>query len=320
MVRKNTLKTKILSALLVFSVVLLPFLDGSVSATQCTPGNSPCSSEFQVDIPEVLTVQITQPSEWVVGDVGTFLRNTITLNVASNNPAGFTASMTSAAATADGSALTSTHTGSTSVIPMLTSSWTRSNTTATKFWGYSLDDSSETGTYNALALRNSVTPTTLISSGTTASASKDIYIGAKADSSIDSGAYQGTIIISVVTGTITPSNPVIPTDPATPEDTTSANPTYQAGVSQGDPGRTIYTNTTQNTVAGTTTSTLAVSEGDTRAAYQDPQGVSTAKVGESTPLATGIAVTAAIAAISGAAFFMFARNHGGGNMGDDDEF
>lgn len=314
MVRKNTLKTKILSALASSFAVSLSVLSGSVSAeVPCAAGTS-CAN-FQVNIPEILTVQITRPNSWAVGDTGTFLRNTITLNVVSNNPAGFMASMTTGATTAAGSALTNIHAGSTSTIPMLTSNWTRSNTTLTKFWGYSLNDASETGTYGALALKDAVTPVTLIPAGTMETASKDIYIGAKADGSIDSGTYQGTIIISVVSGAITEDNPVTPVDPATPDDTVANNPAYQPGASQSDPGRTIYTNTSYN---GTTnTSTLEVSEGDTRSSYQDPQGVSTARINEGTPLATGLAVTAAVAAVAGVAFFVIARKR---DDEDDDEF
>lgn len=314
MVRKNTLKTKILSALVSSFVISLSVLSGNVSAEVPCAAGTTCTN-FEVNIPEILTVQITRPNSWAVGDVGVFLRNMITLNIVSNNPAGFTASMTTGATTAAGSALTNTYADSTSTIPMLTSNWTRSDTTVTKFWGYSLDDASETGTYGTLALKGATTPVTIIPAGTMETASKDIYIGAKADSSIDSGTYQGTIIISVVSGTITEDNPVTPTDPATPDDTIADNPAYQPGASASDPGRTIYTNT--NYSGTTNTSTLEVSEGDTRTSYQDPQGVSTARINEGTPLATGLAVTAAVAAVAGIAFFVIARKR---DEDDGDEF
>lgn len=205
MVKRNTLKTKILGSFMAAFIALVSILVGNASATTCdvngavSCGDDP-SSDFQVSIPEVLTVQIVPPSNWAVGNIGTFVRNTVTLNVISNNAAGFTASMTTDATTASDAALVNTFAGSSSVIPMLTTSWTRSDTSTTKFWGYSLDDSSETGTYSALALKNAAIPTTLIPSGTTNSVSKNIYFGAKADSTVDSGTYQGTVIISVVSG------------------------------------------------------------------------------------------------------------------------
>ena len=327
MVRKrviqNALKTRILSGVAASFIAISLFNGGAVYANvTCTTdgGEAQCAdgTNFQVKIPEILTVQVTRPSDWIVGDMGDFLRNTITLNVSSNNAAGFTASMTTAATTAAGAALANTQLGSNSTIPMLTSDWTRANTSLSKFWGYSLNDASETGTYSAVALKGSSTPVTLIPAGTTESASKDIYIGAKADSSIDSGTYQGTLVFSVVSDIITEDNPVIPVDPAVPDDTIADNPTYQPGNSQGDPGRTIYTE--NSSTSTTNTSTIEVSEGDTRDAYQDPHGVTTGKANEGTPLATGLAVTAAVAAVAGSAFFVIAYKRRKEKEDEDDEF
>lgn len=318
MVRKTTLKTKILSSF-AFSFILASVLSCGVHAdTVCTVNNGipECTNgaNFQVNIPEILTVSITRPNTWATGNVGEFLRNVVTLSVVSNNPVGFAASMTSdktaaqVSADSTATALKSINTSSSSAIPMLSSSWTRGNTSVTKFWGYSVDDSSETGTYSGIALKDDASPTVLIPAGTTSSAEQNIYFGAKADSTVDSGTYQGTVIISVVTG-VASSDPVVtPSDPVTPSDTETNNPAY-------DGTQTAYTATTYS---GTIhTSTLEVSEGDTRSAYQDPQGVSTAKINEGTPLATGLAVTAAVAAVAGVAFFIAARRR---EEEDDDEY
>ena len=317
MVRKTTLKTKILSSFAFSFIFASAIFHGVNAATVCTVNNGvpECTNgaNFQVNIPEILTVNITRPNSWATGNVGDFLRNVVTLSVVSNNPVGFAASMTSdktsAQVTADSTAtaLRSINSSSSSAIPMLSSAWTRSDTTTTKFWGYSIDDSSETGTYNGVALKDA-SPTVLIPAGTTASAERNIYFGAKADSTVDSGTYQGTVIISVVSGVAAESPVVTPVNPVTPDATSTNNPAY-------DGAQTAYTATTYS---GTIhTSTLEISEGDTRSSYQQPQGVSTAKINEGTPLATGLAVTAAVAAVAGIAFFVAARRR---EEEDDDEY
>ncbi len=284
----------------------------------CNPSDNASSCDedinFQVNIPEVLTISITHPNEWASGDVGVFLRNTVNLEVTSNNGAGFTASMTSDSTTANGAALSNTFSGSDATIPMLSSSWTRSNESVSKFWGYSIDDSSETGTYNAVALKGSASPSTIMTTSNSGSANQNIYFGAKADNTVDSGTYVGTVIISVVSGTITEDNPITPVDPATPEDTNppKTNPTYD-NTSNRD--RTVYTNT--EVATSSTTETIQVSEGDTRDSYTAPQGVTESKINEGTPLATGLAATAAVSAVAGIAFFVAARRR---EEDDDDEY
>lgn len=317
MVRIHTLKQKILSSV-VLSALVVPMAMNSGVHAACNPSDeaSSCSADtnFQVNIPEVLTISITHPNEWAAGDVGVFLRNTVNLEVTSNNAAGFTATMTSDSTTTDGAALTNTYSSSDTTIPMLSAAWTRANTTATKFWGYSIDDSSETGTYNAVALRGATTPTSILTTNASGSANQNIYFGAKADNTVDSGTYVGTVIISVVSGTITEDNPVTPVDPATPEDVNppKTNPTYD---NTNDRDRTVYTNT--EVATGTTTDTLQVSEGDTTDSYADPHGVTESKINEGTPLATGLAATAAVSAIAGIAFFVAARRR---EEQDDDEY
>ncbi len=309
MVRKTTLKTRILGSF-AFSLFIAAALVNNSYATTCTINNREtdnCTSgtNFQVKVPEVLTVSLTTPNSWAAGDAGVFLRNLVTLEVISNNPAGITASMTTNSTTTEGSALANTYSGSSSTIPMLTADWTRSNESATNFWGYSTNDDSETGTYSAIALKGATVPSTVIPSGSTGTVSKNVYFGAKADTTKDSGTYSNTVVISVVSGTITEDNPVTPVDPAKPSDTNTNNPTYD---NTNNRDRTVYTATTSNDSSRTTT--LEVSQGDTRDAYSAPAGVTTTKINdEGTPLATGLAITAVVAAVAGVAFFVVARRH-----------
>ena len=226
------------------------------------------------------------------------------------------------------------------VIPTLSSSTTRSAFPANK-WGYSLNDTaagSGSSNYNAM----STSAITLITANAgTYSGSQDIYFGAKADMSQAAGTYTGTVIISVVTGTINEntgndnSNPTTPTNPATPDN--SGTPTYNSvtggtdntptgvGVSTIDgtlpgSGGTRYSGTTTYTSVSTsdsvTTTTTQITGGDNTDAYSSPQGVMNSNISSGTNLSTALATTAVVAAASGAFFFIAAKRR---DDDDDDE-
>lgn len=277
------------------------------------------TTTFQVNVKESLTVAVSTPSTWASGNVDTFLRNTVNVNVSTNNANGFTASMYSRNTTD----LTNTA-KSTETLPTLSSSYTCTNANCPAFpanyWGYSLNDGSNTGTYNPMTSSTS-SPITLISAAAgTSTGSQDVYFGAKANVNKAAGTYAGTVIISVVTGVIDSStNPVTPTNPATPNSTDNTA-TYASSPTGGANGSTTYTY--RNTSSGVTTTTTQVSDGDNTSAYNGytpPQGVTDNTIAEvtdgSSSLATGLATTAAVAATSGLLFFIIAKRRDE----DDDE-
>lgn len=294
------------SAFSIFSAQSIP----SATAAACT--TSPCDTTFQVDVKETISVDITTPTDWATGNIDTFLRNTINIGVTTNNPNGFVVGMTTGSSS---TALTNTA-KSTATLPTLTAAWTRSSTT-TNFWGYSLTDSSETGTYYGM-VNSSSTPIKIFDS--TQGTNKDVYFGAKADISQASGTYAGTVIFTVVSGAT--SFPGTPTNPVTPSSTTETA-VYNAAPAGGTNGTTTYTYNTSGT--GTTTTTTQISDGDNRdiySGYTPPQGVSDATVSTtennlngSSSLATGLAVTAAVAATAGLGAFVLAKRR----EDDDDE-
>ena len=312
MVRQNALKTNAFVGLAVASILVFSVIFAMSSLTYAAEQGV----DFQVNLQESLTVSLTVPDNGAEGSlsynsvagkwVSALLRNMINLNISSNNPAGFTASMTSSSATS--AALTNSMSAlPNDTIPTLSSDWTRSDTSATKFWGWSTNDDSETGTYHQVALKNA-TPNTLVSS--TGSVNQNVYFGAKADSTIAAGTYEGTVIISVVTGVISdPGNPAIPVDPVVPGDLTPGVPTYDGGV-------TAYTSSTTNSTNHTSTNTTKINTGNTtQYSYADPAGATTTVINEGTPLATGLAVTSAIAATTGIFFLIAAKRR----KDDDDE-
>ena len=310
-------------------------------AEACTDSTSPyeCNTTFQVNVKETLSVSVTTPTEWASGTPtydstsGTwstdFLRNKVTVDVTANNQIGFTASMYASNSTS----LTNTA-KSTATLPTLSSSTTR-DAFPVNHWGYSLDAASmggnnygETDAGNGSSnyfplVSTSATPITIMNG--TSTGTRNVYFGAKADLAQASGTYAGTVVISVVTGTINENtNPITPTNPATPETDTNQQDnqaTYTgstgtgATTGGGTNGTTVYTRRYSSPAVDPTTNTTAteVSEGDNTAAY--PLGVTETTssyvadniVSGGNPLATVLATTAAASAVGGGFFFILAK-------------
>ena len=275
------------------------------------------NTDFNVNVREVLSVSITTPTTWASGDIDTFLRNPISLDIVTNNANGFTASMTTK--TNDTSLINTSKNSVT--LPTLSASTTRANFPA-NYWGYSLDDTPAGNTasnYAALVGAGS-TPITILASNSAATGHKDFYFGAKANVTKASGTYSGTVVISVVSGVIdNNTNPVIPTNPDTP------NPTPNTATYNPTHGTTTYTYTNTNSGSNTTTTTTEVSSGDSRSVYEGytpPQGVTystTSRVSNLSTLTTGLAIASSVAATSGAFFLFAARREEDDDDGDNDE-
>lgn len=316
MVRQHTHKLNIFILLL---ILLASTISLDVFLNQWTSASTE-NTTFEVNVRETLAVSISTPVTWASGYANNFLRNAVTLSVSSNNAGGYTASMTT-----DKSSpiLENTAVNSTSTINTISSSVAKS-AFPSKGWGYSLEGKNsgdttagtDSGVYNPMVGLGASSPITVLSSNTKGSDSQNIFFGAKADYTVDSGTYIGTVVISVVSGVTAPTdptNPVIPVDPATPNDPNgNDNPHYSgAGTTTGGSTNGTTTYTTVATTSTTRTTTTHVDEGDTRSSYTNPAGVT--NVHEGTPLATGLAVTSAIAATSGIVFFIIAKRR------EDDE-
>lgn len=290
----------------------------SAIALPVTPTASATDVTFEVNVKDSLSVTISTPTEaaWATGDAGDFLRNKISVNIVSNNSNGFTAGMTTGSAN---TYLTNTS-KNTIHLDTLSSNWTRSNTSTTNFWGYSLDDDSETGTYSPM-VAYSTTPITILSSSNGTTGSKDVYFGAKADLTQAAGTYAGTVVISVVTGTggdaLDQGEPVNPATPVTTDNTPAYNPSTGGSAN----GSTTYTYRSTNLVAATESVTTQVSEGNNTSSYNGytpPQGVTentVSNIASGSTMATVLATTASVAAASGILFFIVAKR----KKDDDDE-
>lgn len=303
----NMKNTKVIHKIFFVVVILILLLTKTPNKATANENTT-----FNVNVQEFLSVTIATPSEWASGDIDTFLRNKVSLNITSNNSGGFTASMTTK--TPETSLINTSK--STVNLPRLASNTSR-NSFPANYWGYSLNDTesgSGTSTYSAVA-SSTETPITILSSNS-ATGSKNFYFGAKADSTKASGTYVGTVVISVVSGVVdTNTNPANPVNPANP--TNDQTPTYDA--SKGSTAYTYHRN--NNPSSGMSSTTTEISSGDNRNSYQGytpPQGVTystTSKLSTGATIATGLGIVASIAATSGFFFLAAARREGE----DDDE-
>ena len=216
MLRHHTQKQKLF--LYLMSVLILPTLLGvfcNVNAVRVNCETSDCEKgvTFRALVNEVLTVSISEPESWATGGLtnkvgnrnySDLLRNRFGLTIYSNNPAGFSVLMNTASVAG---ALVNTHASlSSDTIPMLTSNWTREDTLRTKFWGYSINDDNEDGTYRAFA-KSGEAPTEILAVDEASMSTVNLYFGAMADDTITSGTYEETIIINVVTN-VAPDEPI----------------------------------------------------------------------------------------------------------------
>lgn len=271
---------------------------------------------FRVNVDEVLTVSITDPTNWASGSTGEFLRNKVNVAATTNSPVGVTVSMYT-----DNTSLFNTTSYDASddrtYIP------TVDNTEQVNFfpdnrWGYSVDDTDAgIGTAHYDALQTSANPILLFSTvgtSTIGGGNEDVYFGAKATTYVQSGTYAQTVYFAAVTGTIDSDNPAVPVNPSTPD------PTNEIAHYSSSTGQTTYTTRTTSgsgtsPITGSTdTTTTNVTKGDTTTTYAHAAGVTTSSNNGVNSLAVALAASAAVAATTGTLFFVAAKRRK-----DDDE-
>lgn len=342
---RSSHKTKIL--FVVATILMAPAIVLS-SARAANPENV----NLQVNIAEALTLTITDPTTWASGGLvntnpttgkpeSAFLRNKVNVSAKSNSPIGITVSMY----TKNDTDLRNTTTGvysssdASTYIPTLTSDTGAIGAAGanfpTNYWGYSQahsnpvtgatdgthddDTLKSTAIYKPLSTTAIQLFTTVPSSGGTSyvgtDVNEDIYFGAKADYTKQSGTYARTVYFAAVTGTIDTDNPLIPVNPSEPDPINdvahySSTPTNQTSAT--------YRSTSGSgvdPVTGSMDSTeTKVTAGDVTSTYAKAYGV-TSSSNTGSALATAFAVAAGVSAVSGFAFFIAAKR----KKDDDDE-
>lgn len=257
---------------------------------------------LNLGVTEVLSVSLDPVTTYVSGNVDDFLRNRVDLTIASNNTNGFVAYMTTKT---DATALSNTTASATIPTLAANTSWTRSSN-VTNFWGYSLDDTSETGTYYPMVGVSS-TPIQIASQNAASNTvqAKTIHFGAKADVTKGSGVYRNTVVFTVVSGinTVPSGNTPQSNDPGNePASSGSGNELIISGRDGGGGliGKTDLGNGDGDGTRGVT--------------YTPPQGVSSSSdIHDGDPVTTGLIATASVAAGAGVLFLILAKRD------DDDE-
>lgn len=302
-----------------------PHIAPSNAQDYTATGTDPATGEWvwQVNVQEVLNMTITNEGGKVsaTGDVDQFLRDKVTVNVSSNNGTGFTAGMTTLKDTTELS-----HATLSTSLPTLQATAKCGGTSdancaqfAANHWGYSLDDTDagKAGTYAALVGAKQ-TPITIASSATQASASKDVFFGAKANQSQASGTYKGTVVFTVTSGT---KGSDLPAASGTSGDPTPGED-FQPSISPSTNSVPTYTYTTNNrTYRSTATSiadaTVSTDAGQTKRStandFVSPLGVNQkedqtfSNIQHGSIITTTLMVVAIIAAGVGIFFFILAR-------------
>lgn len=316
-------KTKILFA--VATILATPAYILS-SAKAANPENV----QFQVNIAEALTLTITDPTDWAEGNLtntnpttgnleSDFLRNKVNVAAKANSGIGITVSMYTKGDTDLRNTATYSSSDASTSIPTLNSTsgisvqpGTNGANFPTNYWGYSVDDTTTlnpSSHYQPLSTSAIQLFTTVGSSPVPVGVeqSQDVYFGAKADQTKQSGTYTRTVYFAAVTGTIDTTNPDIPTNPSTPDPINNAAH-YSSAV-----GQTTYTqrSTTGSGTGATDATATQVTQGDVSTTYAQAYGVTSSN---SSALATAFAVAAGVAATSGIFFFVAAKRRK-----DDDE-
>lgn len=213
-----------------------PVFPGANAAEYTGEGTAEGTTQFSVNVQEVLSMDITTPT-MPSGDAGTLLRQQVGVKVSSNNGQGFTTSAT----TNLNNDSTLKHTTQSSNTLVTLANAVKCDGACGAFtansWGISIDETSTTdnvynGTYNAVPALNQ-TPFTVISSSKNGSVDRNVYFAAKADTSRAAGTYEGKVIFTTVS--TKPSS-----DPGTPEGPSQSDPTPQ-GPSASDPSGGIQT-------------------------------------------------------------------------------
>lgn len=296
---------------------------------------NPETVNFQVNIAEALTLTITDPTNWAEGGLtntnsttskkeSDFLRNKVNVKAKSNSALGVTVSMYTKGDTDLRNTTAYSSSDATTSIPTLASTVSAIGANGanfpTNYWGYSTGSTGDSDTLNPNAAYSPLSTSAIELFTTTTETdpsgfekNQDVFFGAKADQTKQSGTYARTVYFAAVTGTIDPStNPLQPTDPSETDPINNA--------AHYDSTNTTYT---QRSTSGSGTDSVAgsmdatsteVTSGDITTTYAQAYGVTSESNGSA--LATAFAISAGVAATSGIFFFVAAKRR---NDDDDDE-
>lgn len=307
-------KTNILIATLVVAflslITLFPVYADDTQTTTKTV-------DLEVNVAEILTVSLDEPATWATGTSDAVLRNKVSISANTNNKSGVTVSMY-IDDTYPRLKNTNNYSASddTTYINTLDANTYTYGTFPKNSWGYSVEDqdTAQSGA-SYLPMKLKADPIQLFSTVGTASVStgsEDVFFGARADATKQSGTYAQTVYFVAVTGVIEedPEDPGYnPSDPVTPS---SDNPRNEIAQYNSTLGTTTYSSySTTSGIKSTDTEISAGNQANTYDSYVTAAGVTSSS---NNSLAGALAAAAAVTATSGTFFFILAKRRK-----DDDE-
>ncbi len=316
------------------------------------PNKDSVDTKFAVQVEETLAMNIRVPGDtdhpdeaWAKDDTHKFLRNELILDIASNNPRGFTTGMTAEETTS----LKHTVNNNVTIPTLATTNVARTDDVFDAFpvnsWGFSLDDKEKTGKYNPIPEPTAAPVTIASSTQNDKVENKSVFFGAKADETVSSGTYAGKVKFYTVAGNNgadlpsqnKPSTPSNPSNPSNEPSAPSSTPGNTASVTQTSVPTYTYTTGTR-TYSSTSTRQVAMNSGsgadeadatiasneetkpkatETEDGYLAPLGVvdrTTGTTQAGSPVTHILVTVASVTTVVGAGFFAAAKFHD--KMGD----
>ena len=181
MALKESYAKKLLCGIAILFVAILAFLYHDSCVTDASAETATANPTVVTE--EVLIVDLENVHANATGDTDQFIRNWVDVAVATNNAAGYVAYMYKKGTT---SSLANTAGGTPLATLSGTTTWNRSSS-VTNFWGYSLDDGNETGTYHEMRL--SANPVLISSNSTPQAIVTNVWFGAKIDDTMPATTY-----------------------------------------------------------------------------------------------------------------------------------
>ncbi|MBQ6593550.1 hypothetical protein IJI00_00555 [Candidatus Saccharibacteria bacterium] len=286
-----------INSIIILAVTLL----SSIIVKSGSSKVSAAGTDFKISVQDEITVNIDEPVN-VENSYGAIIKK-VGISVSSNSD-GYTATMSTAT---NENRLIEVN-NSSLYFNMLGNEFSITSASMDNMWGWNVVNKGAAipVTYDGMATAEEEIGSYVLAGTQATTTEKDIYFAAKPTATTSAGTYTNSVVISVVAG-------YTPPEDAASTPTNTANTSSVARVSRtlnvaSDTGDDEESTSSKSSVSVNTTNN---SQYDS---YDDPLGETSTSINEGTPLATGLAVTAGVAATTGIILFAIAKR-----KEDDDE-
>lgn len=287
-----------INSIIILAVTLL----SSIIVKSGSSKVSAAGTDFKISVQDEITVNIDEPVN-VENSYGAIIKK-VGISVSSNSD-GYTATMST---TTKEDRLIEVNNPSLYFYMIGVHEINITSTLMDNMWGWNVVNKGAAipVTYGGIATAEEDIGSYVLAGTQATTTEKDIYFAAKPTATTSAGTYTNSVVISVVAG-------YTPPEDAASTPTNITNTSSVARVSRtlnvaSDTGDDEESTSSKSSVSVNTTNN---SQYDS---YDDPLGETSTSINEGTPLATGLAVTAGVAATTGIILFAIAKR-----KEDDDE-